>query len=1794
MSNWPGLPPIDLGSWGDFQRKRLQQAARERIASVGAVASDWGSQAQRRIDGLTSGIGEGVESIGEGISAGIGAAGAGWQADLDRIRQEAAASEAQFPSPAGDGMVNQTGAPQGEAITSALAETATRETPGGQFFTNVARNATQNTGPMTADTPVENVLGMAGLAAQNVGAPLPGGRTLPPGLLPEMAARAGVEALPGGQTSVLEGYEFPSHLTGTAGARYPNPLAGQRVTTDTPVLGGLTTPDEAIPFATGAALGEPDDIVRAGNRAIGAARSTPDWAQAALDRIAGFGAPPQEALGIVNARSFDPTGINPTQGRLAARGKPGRAPGPAMLGPVTEEEAAKLGRVGYGAEYAGSPLSAEPFPPGPGPDGEYDIPHPTLGTLKAAPPAPNTWLTSDGYIFWQRVTSGQTPYKADWEKTQAALQNPRYPWDPISSPPPKPGEPGYGRLPGIEEQPLPAPDWDTKLAGWAPKRGTDPATLRHLLNRYAEYERFPHEAVDDLAPSHPDLATPEARQAALDDMQDALVKSKARRSANEDRAIQSERNTRKTREAAEEDAADPDSAGDGVFSYTSTKGVGPDGEKEFHFSSSYEVASAIKFDQDPNVVSWQKGAGPRGRVRVAIDPKYGYNPTDPALMANSDPGPGSEVIYSPDFLLTMKDGSQRVVETKNAGIVHIPAWRIGAKSEAGQRHFEDKWGVGFMMMAEDQLGRPFLRDLAQADLSRLPADHPLRRIRPGDVADFQKKMSSAWRASRGGASDAQTLENAQHLADLNSSSKYPPPASLDESVNVQQYLSPARAQAEAHVAAPEDGWTFSVDEQGIPMGEGLGGFMVPITPDVRRITYPTHRVPAQRLAQFRHENADLFEAFPDARLTTRKGTDAKGTPTTTLEVTVRAPDGQAAAEVANLFRAPVVYTIDRSTAVPVRRRNWVEPGTFDRRGRRERLKKIADEAAARADRGAAVPDFRDYAGLPLPGVDPLAPAPARPPRGRGPGRAAAGRGAGVPGVPESGAGAADRPGAVAGAGGPEPDTGDGLPAPADPALAPDGRGSGGLGIARGAGAGRPAAGAAPGAAGDWRSALDAALASVQPYGAARTGGERAFDLAAGTAGGVAGAATADEDATWQERAGRFAMGATAASLAGPTARGGLGQLARSAGDRSVTDGADTLGIAAGRPGTGSTPSGGARSLGQRLGRVGVSDIPTIMASVPLMAPSSLGANLTGGALRSFQRVLGKALEGRPIEALVDAAEMAKTVPGALSRFKGNVARGPGTKAPGLAGGVVKDDLVTREGVLPTALTIGTRANAATDEFWREINAAGAGAAARRRGMGLIEAADYRNAAGDYATFGGSNTQVAKKLTELKSALHDPEASFLDKSIAWGVTSMAPYIMMPERLLKAALGTLAPVGEVAGAVKAFRRGDKNAGRELAGRAAVAIPAWITLAHLYNQGQLTGAPPEDANERRRLEAQGTQWDTIAGMPARYFGSFGQSASAFASVMDAAKKAEAEGADPGAVWEARGNELMRWVLEESYLSDLVGFGEDVGGGRGVQSLRRTAAGVPSRFVAPVAGVLNAADPYEREAEAFPEMVASRVGARSALRTRIDPTTGEDQRRRGSGWSRYWGERGSEQTPDAQELARRGLQPRTFGPAEEYAGSKQTQEQRRILQQAFGSETGRALRETTASKAYQQADEAGKEKLLSAALRQAAEEADIVAGERVGRDAKSKAQLEYQAVPRYDDLKGTPDEVRRLNARVRRAKSALAAAIKADPQRGEQTFRRERPADYKLADRGNADADDLREARERIEKKYGVELGG
>ena len=166
----------------------------------------------------------------------------------------------------------------------------------------------------------------------------------------------------------------------------------------------------------------------------------------------------------------------------------------------------------------------------------------------------------------------------------------------------------------------------------------------------------------------------------------------------------------------------------------------------------------------------------------------------------------------------------------------------------------------------------------------------------------------------------------------------------------------------------------------------------------------------------------------------------------------------------------------------------------------------------------------------------------------------------------------------------------------------------------------------------------------------------------------------------------------------------------------------------------------------------------------------------------------------------------------------------------------------------------------------------------------------------------------------------------------------------------------------------------------------------------------------------------------------------------------------------------------------------------------------------------------------------------------------------------SRYFGERGAELTPEATELARLGLQPRVLSRTEEFEGAKQTPEQRRKVQRASGSETGRAVRAAIASPSYREADDAGKKKLLEAALREAATRADIVAGEQVARSPQSAAEREWQAVPKYEGVEGTPDEIRRRNAEIARAKAAQAAAKKQGDEALDR-WERNNPAQADLA---------------------------
>ena len=292
MSNWPGLPPIDVGGWSDFQRKRLQQAAQERIASVGAVASDWGSEAQRRIEGLTSGIGDIASDLGAGVQAGLQSAqqGAGqlgqWGADLQQqITPDVVPDAAQ---PGGErvelgGLIGRMPLPPGmEGLR-----------PGLEGYTEDVATA----GRYVAQHP-----GEVASALDTASGFLPGRFTQE--TLPRVARGQGAQVIEEAGRA-LPALGAVSSLVPTPGFQAGNALAN---VVEEPLL------EQGVHPALAGAAGFAADVLTpdAGTaaRATRAAGDAPDWARAALDRVQGladrFGAPPQEALGVRAGRP--PTG----------------------------------------------------------------------------------------------------------------------------------------------------------------------------------------------------------------------------------------------------------------------------------------------------------------------------------------------------------------------------------------------------------------------------------------------------------------------------------------------------------------------------------------------------------------------------------------------------------------------------------------------------------------------------------------------------------------------------------------------------------------------------------------------------------------------------------------------------------------------------------------------------------------------------------------------------------------------------------------------------------------------------------------------------------------------------------------------------------------------------------------------------------------------------------------------------------------------------------------------------------------------------------------------------------------------------------------------------------------------------------------------------------------------------------------------------------------------------------------------------------------------------------------------
>ena len=602
-------------------------------------------------------------------------------------------------------------------------------------------------------------------------------------------------------------------------------------------------------------------------------------------------------------------------------------------------------------------------------------------------------------------------------------------------------------------------------------------------------------------------------------------------------------------------------------------------------------------------------------------------------------------------------------------------------------------------------------------------------------------------------------------------------------------------------------------------------------------------------------------------------------------------------------------------------------------------------------------------------------------------------------------------------------------------------------------------------------------------------------------------------------------------------------------------------------------------------------------------------------MRSLERIGLELAEGRPIDALLDAFTTGRTVlsPSTWKKAGQAFGSGPTPRNPGATGTPGPDSLANAPGRLAQVLTAGTRANASLDEVVRSANEAGARAVAARRGLSGQALDDFVRQAGDYATITGPNSPVAHALNKAKAWVSEPGSSPAQKTVGYVAQALSGYVSMPERILVAALSsTASPLTGALGLGKAALTRDPTLARKAAGRLIYGSVLDYKLAqaaagdtpgfHVY------GPPPRDQALRRELEREGARWDSfVLGdptspdakvIPTRYAGVFGQQASLIGSLHTAAVLADRKG-DTGPIKALRlGNQLLKWTLDESYLSDYADFGAKVQDLGGIQYAVGTAAGIPARLGNIVSGPINASDPYERDTrsyEGFGGIVARTLpGGRYLLPEKIEPTTGEPMRRRGSGWDRYWGPQGTEQRPEAVELTRLELTPHEFRSGE-YAGVEQTPAALKQVKQTVGSETGKAVREVMATPAYKEADDVGKKAQLQQALRDADFAAELRLGDTVKRSPRQQADWEYGAVPRYQGIKkdAPAEEVRRYNRDVAAAKRARTEARKKypnAPDKGQTEWARANPELNRLANRGEADAATLRKRREEIDQKYGV----
>ncbi|HXI17827.1 MAG TPA: hypothetical protein VNM48_15810, partial [Chloroflexota bacterium] len=482
----------------------------------------------------------------------------------------------------------------------------------------------------------------------------------------------------------------------------------------------------------------------------------------------------------------------------------------------------------------------------------------------------------------------------------------------------------------------------------------------------------------------------------------------------------------------------------------------------------------------------------------------------------------------------------------------------------------------------------------------------------------------------------------------------------------------------------------------------------------------------------------------------------------------------------------------------------------------------------------------------------------------------------------------------------------------------------------------------------------------------------------------------------------------------------------------------------------------------------------------LFTPGTVGINVVGNTVQAATRPLRELLEGRPGVAGADLLAMARQTPKAARRAGRLLAggsdalKGEGDVAQTMMAGVGRPEAFPgRAGLVLTPIA---RANQSLDEFFRGINGAGAGAAAKAMNLPEDEAAAFVADAVATSVFQGPPSRMTKALTDWGSKTEgNPAANAFWKA---SVYSFFPFIRITEQLAGQAVKVLAaPVTEIGAMLQAGARRDPEAFRKGFAKWTMASALWGIALERADAGELTGVGTgsyqEDALARNARDAQGNplyqkEATRIGGrwFPNDFAGPWGMAASNIASFVEGVKdNGKAGEPSPEAAERlVKGlNNVGRQLNKQFYLDDFVTFMDAVGSGRGVEAAGRMATDMSTRVVPGlIRPITEKVDPVVREPGNVGEAIASRIpGLSRSVSPKIDPSTGQPVIKTQDVLSTLFRSPApGEPNPVAGEAARleragHPISVKQIPRNAEYAGEKQSPEQRRALQEGMGQAT-------------------------------------------------------------------------------------------------------------------------------------------